>query len=245
MKMHAAVLTALLLVVPQVAAADTGPAEATLTVEGQGTVSRAPDVASFGAQIVTNTPDAASAQSQNNTRYAAVLSALAKQGIGKDQVSGDSYSLNYYPPPSPPPGQKRHLLTPVPPSGEMYGYVVTRSVRITVPRLDRVGAAIDAAVGAGLTGVNGVDFSLRDRRTAYAAALAAALDDADAQAKALAASGRFRLGALRTVQTGSAQGPIGPRMFAAAPMASPTTIAPSNVDVAASVTVTYAILPSP
>ncbi|MEO6990519.1 MAG: SIMPL domain-containing protein [Candidatus Baltobacteraceae bacterium] len=250
MKTSAACLALVFAVLPLAAAAADPPAgtEPTLTVTGSASVTRAPDTATFGAEIVTNAPSATAAQSQNNARFAAVQAALAKQGIDKSNIEGQSYSMNYNPPPQPPGGGPRHLLTPVAPgSGERYGYIVSRNVRVTVTRVDRVGAAIDAAVAAGLTGVNGVDFGLSDKRSAFNDAMAGALADADAQAKALAATGRFRLGSLRQVQSGYSPGPIASRMFAAAPMAAgvPTNIEPSNVSVQATLTVTYAILPNP
>jgi len=49
-----------------------------IVVQGQGTVSHAPDTASISVTIESNDPSATAAQADNNTRYNAVVAALAR-----------------------------------------------------------------------------------------------------------------------------------------------------------------------
>ncbi len=226
---------------PAFAQDSAGSQEATLTVEGQATVTRPPEVAVVSVGFTTNNAVATSAQSQNNTIYEAVIAALHRIGIGDAAIKTASYSMNYNPPPTPSPGHPTESVArgPVRP-GDGYGYVVNRQLSIsTAP--DQVGRVIDAASGAGATEIGGISFGLRDRRAVWTSALSDAIADADTQAHALASSGRFRIVRLKSIQAGSAPYNPGPMMMR---MAAPATnIPPSDVDVSASVTVTYVISP--
>ena len=142
-------------------------------------------------------------------------------------------------------------FVPKAPDGNGYhppqtGYIVTRGLSVTLDNLDAVGRTIDAAIGAGVTHLGGVSFGLRDQRGAYASALAAAVKDAEEQASALAGAAHLHLGPVRTINAGGYNPPVPTPVFramAAASVAAPTDIPPSEVDVRANVTVTYALVP--
>src|ERR1700722_18849286 len=72
--------------------------DATLTVEGQATLPRAPEVAIVAAGVATN------AESPNTATYDAVRSALRGIAVAAGAVKTTSYSMNYTPPPTPSPG---------------------------------------------------------------------------------------------------------------------------------------------
>jgi len=80
--------------------------DATLTVEGQATVTRAPEVAIVAVGFTTNDGVATNAQSHNNSIYDAVLAALRGIGVNASAVKTTSYSMNYNPPPTPSPGTR-------------------------------------------------------------------------------------------------------------------------------------------
>ena len=63
---------------------------ATITVTGQATVSRAPDLATVGLTIVTNDDNSSRALSENNSRYAALLAKLGAIGIAANDVTSTS-----------------------------------------------------------------------------------------------------------------------------------------------------------
>ena len=215
----------------------------TLTVQGEGTITRSPEVANVSIGITTDDPSATAAQSRNNATYDAVLSALAKAGVPSSAVKTTSYGMNYNPPPTPEPAARTTESVARAPirGGERYGYIVNRYLSVTAAP-DRVGAVVDASSAAGATDVGGISFGLRDRRGAWNAALAAAVADADAQARALAAAAHVRIVRLRSIQSGSA--PYVPGPAVAMRMAAPATeIPPSDVSVTASVSVTYVVAP--
>ncbi|MBV9103380.1 MAG: SIMPL domain-containing protein [Candidatus Eremiobacteraeota bacterium] len=231
---------------------DAGSAQPSLVVQGQGIVSRAPDVASLSVGIETVDPSATQSQARNNAIYARLLTALERVNVPRSSVQFSGYDLRYVPPsestPEPipmataaAPGQRQTLpVARNPRPAERWGYVVSRNVTIVDLNPSRVGQVVDAASGAGATSVDGVTFGMRDRRGVYNAALAGALDDADAQARALAAAGHFRLVRLQRIEVGSVFVP-GPVPMARMAVADGTQISPSNVETRANVTVTYTI----
>ena len=206
----------------------------TVTVSGSGTISRDPDRATLSVSIATNNDVAATATSANNRLYNALVERMRAIGITAGAIKTSNYDLNFVP--KPPPGDNYK-----PPQT---GFIVTRGLSITIDNLSNVGGAIDAAVAAGVTQVNGVNFGVRDERAAHAAALAAAVEDAAAQASAIAQAAHMHLGAIRRISSVQS-----PPVFAAramtlavkAPVQVPTEITPSSIEVHATVTVTYAL----
>jgi uncharacterized protein YggE len=219
------------------AAAEAAPRPATLTVSGQGTITRAPDRVVVSFRVESIDAQAARATAQNTTVTTALHDALTRLGIAPSAISTGAYAISYNPrPPQPDPNVVQR-----------YGYIVDRIVIVTVDRTDTAGPIVDAGVGAGVTGVNGVSFELRDPRAAYRAAQIAALGDAQEQARALAGAAHVRLVRLLDLApSGGLPRPVPllqgtPRMALAA--AAPTQLDPANLTASATVTLRYEIAP--
>ena len=235
----AAALAVILAVAPRAAAAQTRPPAPpegpTLAVSGEGTVSRSPDQAIVTAQIITNNDVAATATSQNNATYGGLRTRLNAIGIPESAIKTNFFNVNFIPRPADAASYK-------PPRT---GYVVTRGLSITINELDAVGRAIDAAVAAGVTDVGGVSYGLRDRRAVWTLALAAAVRDAQTQAAAIAEAAHMRVAGVRTINAGGYFAPVpaplqmAGRMSAAAAPNVPTEVQPSNIDVRATVSITF------
>ena len=210
---------------------------AQISISGQGSVDRMPDQALVGFSIVTNDDVATRATSANNTIYNALLARLRGLGIEAAAVKPTGYSLSY----------NQRPAQPNPAFPQRYGYVVTRSVSVTSDRTDQAGAIVDAGVAAGVTNVGGISFGLRDSRAAYRTALAAAVADAASQAEAIAAAAHVRIVRVLSIAASSyAPAPrmmIGSVVSMAAPAPVPTDVPPSDLNVRASVTVTYEVAP--
>ena len=222
----------------------------TIVVQGQGVVSRAPDTASLSVTIETIDPSATTAQAMNNAAYSRMLGALERVHVPRSSVHYSSYDFRYVPPTEPTPEpQAAGTVHTMPvlrnprPLGR-YGFDVTRSVSMSDLDPARVGAVVDACAGAGATSIDGVTFGVRDRTGAYDAALAAAVGDADRQARVLAEAGRLRLVRVQRIETAGGYVPSPLPMARMAAMADGTQIAPSNVETRASVTITYAVASS-
>jgi uncharacterized protein YggE len=211
---------------------------ATLTVNGQGSVDRTPDRAFVSFTIVTNDDVATRATTANNTAYNTLVAKLGALGLSGPALRTAAYNVGY----------NQRPPQPNPQYQPRYGYVVTRNVTVTSDHPEQVGAIIDAGVSAGVTDVGSVSFGLRDGHAAERAALAAAMADADAQAHAVADAAHLRIVRIVSISANAATPP--PRLFQvgrmtamAAPAPVPTEVAPSDLTLTASVTVTYEVAP--
>lgn len=215
-----------------------------ITVTGQGSASQAPDMATLSANVVTNDDAAARATSENNSVYQRLVSALAGLGLTESAITTTYYNMNFVPRPvqeQSAAGAQRASYPIY--NRERYGYVVTRSLSIKIAGTSRVGKVIDAAVAAGATDVNGVNFGVENSRAGYVRALRAAVEDAQSQANAMASAAHLRIVRIKSMSQGYPQVfPSPMRMGVTADVYStnvPTNIPASDVHVSATVTITY------
>jgi uncharacterized protein YggE len=211
--------------------APAGPRVATLTVNGQASVTRAPDRATVSFRIETNADQSAAAAAANQSIANALAKRLAALNVPATAITTAGYGLTYTPrPPKPDPA-----------STQRYGFTVERTVDVALDDVEGAGAAIDAGVAAGVTSVYGVAFALRDPGAALRSAQAAALTDAMAQARGLAAAAHVRL--VRILAIAPAGNAPAPQLLRFAAAAAPTTIAPGDLTVSATVVLRYEIAP--
>jgi hypothetical protein len=209
-----------------------------LDVSGQGSVDRVPDEVVVSFSIITNDDNATRATSAANTTYNALVASLRALGLDPAAIKTSSYGVNYnLRPPQPNPQFQQR-----------YGFVVSRVVAVTSAKTDQVGSIVDAGIAAGVTNVNDIAFGLHDNRAAYRTALAAAMADAGAQARAIAAAAHVRIVRVLAIGTGGSVAPIRPvtrfaAVAGAAPPPVPTDVQPSSLSVTASVSVSYEIAP--
>jgi uncharacterized protein YggE len=217
----------------------------TLTVSGQSAISRSPDLALVDVALISSDDGAAAkATEANNVAYNHLRDRLHALGLRDEALKTTSFSVQYRPHP---PQERRPLnAAPVVPApGDRYGYVATRIVSITAPRVDAAGTVVDAAVAVGAN-VNGVRYTLADPHAATAQALAAAVADAQSQAKAVADAAHMHIAGIKSIDVNGSPMPVA---FARAAMASdagpvvPTQLQPNALEVRASVSVTYTLAP--
>jgi hypothetical protein len=167
-----------------------------LVTSGQGEAKATPDRASVMVNVQTRGTTAAAAGADNAGRTRAVLAALEKLGLPKDQLSTEGYSVY------PEMAYDRNGGTP-----RVSAYVVTNTVRAETKQPSQAGAMVDAALGAGANMINSLSFyasSIEEpRRLAILNAVASARADAEAMARAAGGS----LGGLIELST---QGPTTP-----------------------------------
>ncbi len=221
----------------QALSATTNPAWSSLVTSGQGEAKVAPDRASLLVNVQTRGATAAIAASENAQKTRAVLDALAKLGLPREQLGTEGYSV--YP-------ELRYDKDGGSP--KVTGYVVTNSVKAETHRVEQAGALIDAALGAGANTINSLSFYASSidapRREAIAAAVASARADAEAMARAAGGS----VGALIEMST---QGPTAPprpiydmaAMRGAAMKSEPTPVNPGLQTVNVFVTARWQFVP--
>lgn len=169
------------------------PAYPTLSTSGQGEAKVTPDRAAVTVNVQTRAAAADVAASDNAKRTRAVIDAMARLGLSREQLTTEGYSV--YP-------EMRYDKDGG--AARVVAYVVTNSVRAETRRPEQAGTLIDAALTAGANMINSLSFYASSidegRRQAITQAVASARADADAMARAAGGS----LGALIELST---QGP--------------------------------------
>lgn len=164
-----------------------------ITVPGHGAVRVAPDVADVRLGVVTVRPTAGEARAVAATTMDAVLRALRDSGIAAHDLRTALLSLDAVRDWSD--GNQR-----------ITGYQLANSVEATIRAIDAVGAAVDAALGAGATSLDGLTFRLDDPTDALVEARRAAVADARRRAETLATEAGVRLGAVVGIVEGRSVG---------------------------------------
>ena len=208
-----------------------GTEDDAIAVTGLGRFSAAPDTAlltlgveSQAATLVEATGDAA-------RRMGAVVARIKSFGVADADIATVAYSVD---PRMAPPDPTRREEPP-----RIVGYRVLNLAQVTVRKLADAGTILDAAVGAGANTVRGISFSLADPATAQAQARSAAVADALAKTRQIAAAAGVRLGPVLSIRESTVSQPI--PMRAMAVRAEATPIEPGQLEVVVSVELRQAI----
>ena len=124
-------------------------------------------------------------------------------------------------------------------NGKVTGYTASGSVSVETS-VNRAGAIVDVASGAGATNVSGPNLTVADTDAYEAEALHRALADAKRKAAAVADAAGGSVGAVVKVVEGGAAGPY-PMAFDSASAKAETPVEPGTVDTTAALTVTFAL----
>jgi uncharacterized protein YggE len=200
-------------------------AEPTVTVVGDDSVSVKPDVAWLNIGVETVGSTATKATQQNQDKMDQILTSLKGLGIADQDIQTSTYSIS--------PEYKSDQGQ----SGQITGYHVTNTVRVTVHNLDQVGQLLDAVTQAGANNIYGITFGVQDQAGPQAEARAKAVADAQAQAEDLANLSGLQLGSLLSIseKPGGGSVPVASSALGAAP------IQPGQIEIHSQVQVTYAM----
>jgi len=200
------------------------PQMRSISATGNGTVSAVPDRAQFSFGVEAQARTASAALEAADAQIARVVAALRQAGIAQADIQTDQLSL------SPRTNDE---------GAEILGYTAVSSVSVRVRNLDRAGAVVDAAVGAGANQVYGPSLVRSNQDALYRNALRAAYADARAKAQALAEAAGVTLGAMTGTVEGGGAIPFAGAMEDA--KTASATIEPGTQEIQASVTVTFAV----
>ena len=219
----------------RVMAAETLTIPRTVSVSGEGEERGKPDSARLSAGVITQAPNAAAALTANTAAMNRVFTALKMIGIADNKIQTSNFSVQpQYAPFRPDAPEPRNTIT---------GYQVSNQVSVTLDDLDKLGPALDALVRSGANQLGGVSFAIANPKPLAERARTAAVADAAAKAKTLAAAAGVSLGPLLSIQEGSAVQPVPvfalQRAAVAAPAPPPVAIGEETVSV--NVTLIYAI----
>jgi uncharacterized protein YggE len=184
------------------ASATTQETARVITVVGQGSSSAQPDLAyvNLGTRFVASTLTEATQKSYDTMTV--VIAKLKELGVPADDIQTTNYSVV--------PQQDYKNGT----TGDITGYQVSNTVRVTVRDLTQVGTVLDQATQAGANNVLGVTFALNDPERLQREAYGIAVRHAKERAANLATSGGVQLGDLLSITQISSSNP-GPVIEAA------------------------------
>jgi uncharacterized protein YggE len=207
--------------------------EHTISVTGLGRVTIAPDVADLrlGVQLTRQTVKAARADAA--AAMTKVVAALRAAGIAEKDIQTAALSL-----------QPMYDYSNGGSQGKLTGFMITNVVAATVRDLERVSEAVDGAMAAGATTVDGVTFRVEDQAAAEAQARTQAIAQAKAKAEQLASAAGVSIVGVASIAEGSGSVPV-PMPYAAGAKAAAldvaTPIAVGTNEVQVSVSVSYLI----
>lgn len=209
----------------------------TITVNGSGSSSIAPDRASVQMSIVARSTSVADAQEIAAKVTASVLTMTSQLGIERDKVDTTGSSV-----------QPDYRWNREREEQELRGYIVQRQMHVDMRDLEKLGALIEGAINAGVNQVHPPQLDSSKRRDAYRAALDAAAKDARANAEQLATSLGAKVGDALRVSTVSQSAPPMPMLRGAMAMAmdtessAPETYNAGNLNFDATVTVVFELV---
>jgi uncharacterized protein YggE len=166
-----------------------------ITVVGRGETKVSPDRATIQISVQTRGSTAAIAGAANATKQRAVLDALRKLGLTDDQLSTANY--NVYPEQRYEPNRNPVII----------GYVATNTIVADVRDLTKVGAVIDASLGAGANLISSLSFYASNLQQARQAAITSAVQAARAEAEVGARAAQGQLGGLLELTIGAYYAP--------------------------------------
>lgn len=178
----------------------------TISIEGVGEISAAPDIAYVSSGVTSNGATAREALDANTADMDKLIATLKEAGIAaRDiQTSGFSVSPNYVY--SSEVDENGYSLPP-----KVDGYIVTNSVDVRVRDLATLGAVLDKSVTVGANTINGVSFAVADTSTLLNEARKTAFADAKAKAELYAGVAELQLD--RIISINEAQGYTDPQPF--------------------------------
>jgi uncharacterized protein YggE len=207
------------------------PASRVLTMQGEGTVGAAPDMAEVSAGVTTMAQTAAAALAANTARMKKMFAAIAKLGVPEKNVQTVAFSI--FP-------QYGDSADNAP--RRLIGYRVNNEVLLRLDDPERLGAALDALVAAGANQVDRVGYSIKDAAPLLSRARAAAVADARAKAQTYAMAAGVSLGPILSIRETGGPSPMPvPRMAPMALNGMPPPMAGGEEKVSASVSITWEI----
>ncbi|KLK88096.1 hypothetical protein SZ63_03240 [Methanoculleus sediminis] len=209
-----------------------------IQVTGTGKVTTTPDQAVVVFAVETENTDVKTAQQQNADRMDAVVNALKRAGIPEKDIRTAGYNIIPITE-----TDSRGLTT-----DRVKYYRVINSLEVTLNDVNRAGEIVDLAVENGANKVNRFSFTLSDtkqqefRSQALTAAVAQARGDADAVAAAIGKT----IVDVKEVNVGGSYVPLAYEsrysgMDMAAGVAAKTPLEVGEIDVTATVSISYII----
>lgn len=158
-----------------------------VVVTGSVTKEVAPDMATINFTATGEGRDAKSAAAASAEKFAKIKGALLGANIISDDLEQVSYSL--YP--------------VYDDKGKISGYRANSIVKVNIDDLDKIGNVIDRISASGVSRIDSLHFSVKNKELLQRQLLAEAVKNARQQAEVLAAAGNRQVGRMLTVSSTS------------------------------------------
>jgi hypothetical protein len=150
------------------------PLRDTIKVVGVGTAFTNPDIAYISLGVDTANPNISEAVNSNNSTVEAVQAALVGAGIADGDIRTEG--LYIY--------REQIYDNGMPTDNALFR--ISNAMRVTVRNIESIPSVLQAALDAGVTNVNNVQYDVADKSAIQSEARAAAIEDAKAKAAELA-----------------------------------------------------------
>lgn len=209
----------------------------TITVTGEATVAVKPDRAVIGLGAVAQADDAAAAQQRVNEIMHKTIDAIRQVGVPEDRIQTAGLSLQpVYSQAKSRQADEIHIPAIV-------AYRASNTVRVQLDDLDLIGKVIDAGITAGANQLEGINFEIKDDTQPRSQALEQATANARSKADVIAQAAGTPISVLHNISEGGVHiiTPVYRGVRAMAAMEMDTPVQPGQVQIRASVTVTYRV----
>jgi uncharacterized protein YggE len=223
------ILFALLIALFAAASLPARAAEHLVTVNGEASVSVAPDMVLIRIGVSSQGKNARAASEANATQMTKVLNAIEQSGIAKKDIQTSRLSL-----------QPQYDASK-PGAARLTGFRVTNQVTIKIRDIGNLPSILDHAIAAGANEMSGIEFVVSQRSHLLDQARGEAIADARRKAELYAKAAGAKLGRVVAITEEGASPP--PRPVMQALRAGGVPVAPGEQMLRASVTVSYELAP--
>lgn len=186
-----------------------------ITVSGEASEDVAPDRAILSLSLITKNKDLTAAKRANDEMVERLVGITQNFKIAKEKVATSNVNIS---PEYSYENNKQNFI----------GYIVSRSLRITIDNLPIHERVLSAIVDAKIDQVNGIEFTLANQEAHAKAVRVKAVENARERAQALATAAGVKLGQVLNIATVTAPMPIPyGRMAMASMEAKSDSVAPS------------------
>ena len=161
-----------------------------LNVSGTGTVDLSPDIARVNIGVRSQSPDVGQALEENTANAEAIIQSLMDLGVEQNDIQ--TRNFNVYPQQNREPGPEGEVE-------ETQTFVVENTVSVIVRELDSLGEILTAVIQEGANTIHGVTFDVEDREAAMKEARGLAIENAKAEAEAIAETAGVSLGRIHSI----------------------------------------------
>ena len=160
-----------------------------ISVTGESKIEVKPDMATINFGVEVTAADAQTAQRENSLKMNAMIDALTKSGITKEDIQTSNFSLS---PVYEWNGERMEKQV-------LVGYRCNNTVTVRVKALGTIGTVIDEATTAGATNVYGLTFGLQNPNAYRNTLLTNAVNDAKAKADVMASAAGYKVTGVQTM----------------------------------------------